>query len=234
MYSDVFCRIYDLLGWNYYPLEFAPRLLRWAEENGMRAESCLDLGCGTGILCAELAGRGLRTLGADLSAGMIETARKNAPGLTFVCGDMTAFRPEESFDFVTCTGDALNHVFDFSAVERTFANVYSCLAPGGAFVFDLLSREEIPAGEPFELEFSPELRATFSAETDGESVSLFVSVFEQGAAPFTEEIREKLHDPEMIRAALERTGFSDVRLAHRLLPDDAEAATWFVTARKIK
>jgi len=39
-------------------------------------ETVLDLGCGTGDLAHEIAGRGATVLGMDISPGMIEAARK--------------------------------------------------------------------------------------------------------------------------------------------------------------
>ena len=32
MYSDLFSRVYDAFGWNYYPEEFAVLLQRWMEN----------------------------------------------------------------------------------------------------------------------------------------------------------------------------------------------------------
>ena len=48
MYSDLFSRVYDAFGWNYYPEEFAVLLQRWMEKNQIRVQSMLDIGCGTG------------------------------------------------------------------------------------------------------------------------------------------------------------------------------------------
>lgn len=45
MYSDLFSRVYDAFGWNYYPEEFAVLLQRWMEKNQIRAQSMLDIGC---------------------------------------------------------------------------------------------------------------------------------------------------------------------------------------------
>ncbi len=49
MYSDLFSRVYDAFGWNYYPEEFAVLLQRWMEKNQIRVQSMLDIGCGTGV-----------------------------------------------------------------------------------------------------------------------------------------------------------------------------------------
>ena len=43
MYSDLFSRVYDAFGWNYYPEEFAVLLQRWMEKNQIRAQSMLDM-----------------------------------------------------------------------------------------------------------------------------------------------------------------------------------------------
>ena len=45
MYSDLFSRVYDAFGWNYYPEEFAVLLQRWMEKNQIRVQSMLDIGC---------------------------------------------------------------------------------------------------------------------------------------------------------------------------------------------
>ena len=46
MYSDLFSRVYDAFGWNYYPEEFAVLLQRWMEKNQIRVQSvCSAAGC---------------------------------------------------------------------------------------------------------------------------------------------------------------------------------------------
>ena len=50
MYSDVFCRVYNELGWNYFPEAFAEELLQWLTQQGIAVKSSLDLACGSGVL----------------------------------------------------------------------------------------------------------------------------------------------------------------------------------------
>ena len=60
----------------------------------------LDLACGTGDLCRELASSGLRPIGVDLSFGMLAAARTDAP---LVHGDALRLPvPDGSVDGVTC------------------------------------------------------------------------------------------------------------------------------------
>lgn len=47
-----------------------------------------DLGCGPGHIAAHLAGAGARTVGIDLSEGMVETGRRRYPQVEFRRGDL--------------------------------------------------------------------------------------------------------------------------------------------------
>ena len=233
MYSDVFCKVYNEFGWNYYPEAFGADLLDWLGSRGIRVEEALDLACGTGVLCRVLHDRGIRSRGMDLSGGMIAIAREANPDIPFDVADMTLYRPGEQFDLVTCTGDALNHIPELSDVEAVFANVFSYLKPGGFFIFDLLDKAEISTAEPFDLEFDEHTTARFQITRPAENrVRLQVQVFEDGKRTFTEDIFETVHDRQAILALLERRGFEVLRCAHRLPEEDGpEAATWFVIAR---
>src|SRR6187200_525991 len=62
----------------------------------------LDVATGTGDLAIELARRGASVVGLDFSDGMLELARKKAPGIEFVQGNALALDyPDASFDAVT-------------------------------------------------------------------------------------------------------------------------------------
>lgn len=77
------------------------------EVLGLAAGSTiLDVGCGTGRHAIELARRGYRVTGLDLSAGMLEQAEKEAQAagvqVLWRHDDATAFVVEERFDGVIC------------------------------------------------------------------------------------------------------------------------------------
>lgn len=233
MYSDVFCKVYNEFGWNYYPEAFGEQLLRWLRDHRVRVESALDLACGTGVLCRILREQGIRSHGMDFSAGMIAIAREADPEIPYDVADMIAYRPEKRFDLVTCTGDALNHIPNLADVGRIFENVYGYLVPGGHFVFDLLDEKEISTAEPFDLEFDDTITARFQITRPApDRVHLQTQVFEHGQHSFTEDIFETVHDRRDVLELLEKAGFELVKCAHRLCEDGADVATWYVIARK--
>ena len=46
MYSDVFCKVYNEFGWNYYPEIFGQQLLQWLRRQGLQPKTGMDLACG--------------------------------------------------------------------------------------------------------------------------------------------------------------------------------------------
>jgi demethylmenaquinone methyltransferase/2-methoxy-6-polyprenyl-1,4-benzoquinol methylase len=85
----------------------------------------LDLACGTGDLCRELARRRYRPVGADLSFGMLAAARTDAP---LVQADALRLPfPDGSVDGVTC-GFALRNFVDLGRFLEEAGRV---VRPGG-------------------------------------------------------------------------------------------------------
>ena len=85
----------------------------------------LDLACGTGDLCRELAASDLRPVGVDLSFGMLAAARTSAP---LVHADVLRLPvPDGQADGATC-GFALRNFVDLGAFFVELARV---VRPGG-------------------------------------------------------------------------------------------------------
>ena len=233
MYSDVFCKVYNEFGWNYYPEIFGEQLLTWLQRHNFRPKNSMDLGCGTGILCEILHNSGIRAAGMDFSSGMIEIAKTGNSEITYEVADMITFCPDTQYDLVTCTGDALNHIPSLSDVKRIFENVHHYTAPGGYFIFDILNEQEVSTSEPFEMDFSETTRVWFQmTRPETNQVNLKVRVFENGQLQFEENIQETIHKPAVICDYLRQCGFSVESCADRLLEDGNHGTTWFVVARK--
>ena len=85
----------------------------------------LDLACGTGDLCDELARAGYTAIGVDLSFGMLAAAHTRAP---LVQGDALQLSvPDASVDGVTC-GFALRN---FVALQPFLESLARVVRPGG-------------------------------------------------------------------------------------------------------
>jgi SAM-dependent methyltransferase len=100
-----------------------------------------DLACGTGMTALDLAARGFRMYGVDLSPGMCRAARRNAREqklpLRVIQADMRDFRLPEPVDLILSEYDAINHVPRHSDLRRVSSAVARALNPGGWFFFDV-------------------------------------------------------------------------------------------------
>mgnify|MGYP003296153948 CR=1 FL=1 len=233
MHSDIFCKVYNEFGWNYYPEVFGEQLLQWLKEQHLTPKTAMDLACGTGVLCRILEEHGIRAAGMDLSPGMIQIAREASPHIPYEVADMVTFCPEARYDLVTCTGDAVNHIPVLADVERIFANVFRFLSPGGHFVFDLLRESEVSDSEPFEMDWEEHKRVWFQMTRPGaDKVNLKIRVYQGDKLALEENIRETLRDPAVIVRMLENTGFRVLRCADCLPETALPGTTWFLVAQK--
>ena len=233
MYSDIFCKVYNEFGWNYYPEAFGEQLLQWMAVQNFRPKTSMDLACGTGVLCEILAENSIQSAGMDFSSGMIDIAKSRNAQIPYEVADMTTYCPDKQFDLVTCTGDAVNHIASLTDVESIFRNVYTYLAPGGYFVFDLLNENEVSDSEPFEMDFDENTKVWFQMTRPAENkVNLTIRVYENGDLQLEEVIRETIHDVSTICSLLETCGFRLLRCADRMLDDGGHGTTWFLIAQK--
>jgi SAM-dependent methyltransferase len=109
-----------------------------------QVRAACDLACGTGTTALELAERGIKVYGVDLSPTMCRLARakvrRAGDQVTIIPGDMRTFGLPEPVDLITCEFDALNHVPRKSDLARVANAVARVLRPGGYFYFDVNNR----------------------------------------------------------------------------------------------
>src|SRR4051794_17173137 len=103
----------------------APMIARLGPRPG---ERILDLGCGDGVLTAQIAESGATVVGIDASAEMVASAR--ALGVDARIVDATALPFEAEFDAVFSNA-ALHWIHDADAV---LTGVHRALKPGGRFI----------------------------------------------------------------------------------------------------
>ena len=99
------------------------------------AGSVLDAGCGTGRVAIELSRRGHPVVGVDVDEAMLESARRKAPGLEWVHGDLADPTLDfgRTFDVVVMAGNVLIFV-PAGAEGDVVANAARWLSPGGRLV----------------------------------------------------------------------------------------------------
>lgn len=109
----------------------------------IRPSLMLDLGCGTGSMCVEMAGRGYEMIGTDISEDMLSCAREKlaVKGLDVLLlnQDMVSFELYGTVDAIISLVDSVNYITDKRDLKRMFKLVNNYLNPGGLFIFDINS-----------------------------------------------------------------------------------------------
>jgi len=200
-------------------------------EGGVRR--VLDAACGTGMHALAFAREGLECVGADLSPVMVEAARVNARK----AGVELRFEPAGfgeladrlggGFDAVTCVGNSLPHLLDDESLRACLRDFANALAPGGLLViqnrnYDRLLRERQRFTPPAS-RIGPEGETLFLRITEyppagarrDDLVEFTVLTLRRHGQTWTMSERTtplRALRSAALRAALERTGFSAIRV----------------------
>ena len=158
--------------------------------------------------------------GLDASEAMIDFARENAPGISFVVADARDFSLDRQFAAAYSVFESLNHVPDIDGLRLAFGCVRRHLAPGAPFLFDL-NREEAF------IEFWNDTDAIVSDDNVCVMVSSYnestrvgicdVTVFDadgqaRGWRRTDFRVRQTCHDIDDVPSALADAGFRDITL----------------------
>lgn len=130
--------IYDqLTAANNYEMWLGGVLLPELEKHGLRHGAALDVGCGTGRAFEPLLDRGWEVRGCDLSAEMLEEARRKfGDAVEVEQADLRELPVIGEFDLVLALNDVVNYLVEDGDLLKAFAGIRANLAPGGLLVFD--------------------------------------------------------------------------------------------------
>ena len=101
------------------------------------AHRIMDVGCGTGLLTSELAGRGHSVIGLDREPAMLDAARRQPHGqdVEWILGDATQLRPSDA-DLVIMTGHVSQVFLEDADWRRTLASIHRALRGDGHLLFE--------------------------------------------------------------------------------------------------
>lgn len=135
-----FAEVYDQFMDNVPYREWADFLQEILQKEGISDGLVLDLGCGTGSMTEELAGRGYDMIGVDNSEDMLEIAmekrQESGHDIIYLMQDMQEFELYGTVRAVVSVCDSVNYVTEKEELEQVFRLVNNYLDPGGIFVFD--------------------------------------------------------------------------------------------------
>ena len=116
--------------------EMASYIRRLIRQHKPKAQTMLELACGTGAILKILA-KSYDVAGLDVSPQMLAIARKKLPHVPVYRKDMVRFELAAKFDVIICVFDSINHVLKFADWQKIFRNAARHLEEDGLFLFDI-------------------------------------------------------------------------------------------------
>ena len=210
------------------------------------AQSILDLGCGTGLRCLELARQGYKVSGVDQSASMLNAAGRHLAAardispaaVEFQVGDITTFRASSKYDAVT----SLFHVFSYLTTEAALRQAVHCsfgnLNPGGVFLFDYWHgpgvirdppavRTKVAENAHLKAKRTTTPQHLLNQHLVKLTVALQVTDKDNGATHDSEESYSlRYWFPDELQEALKNAGFQEIQQYAWMTPSAPEPEVW--------
>ena len=241
-----FAAVYDRLMDDFNYPAWADYYLRIVRKAGVEPKNICDCACGTGSLSVEFARRGLKVTGVDISQDMLELAaqkaRKNGVMLPFVCQDMCKLQLPRKVDALICGCDGVNYLTTDARVLAFFQAAHAQIKPGGVLAFDVSTGAKLLTmpGNVYAEDRDEVTWVWFTEAEEDRKVRMDIAFFlkdESGLYErFDEEQLQRAHTPEELTAALEKAGFTDIRIYgdRTYEPPKADEKRMHITAVKAK
>ena len=105
----------------------------------LKANTVLDIGCGTGCFAQILVDHGFDVIGVDPAQASLEIARQkpNADKVKWILGDGTTLPEMKKVDLAVMTGNVAQVFLTDEVFEKTLVGIRKVLQPQGHLVFEV-------------------------------------------------------------------------------------------------
>lgn len=192
----------------------------------------LDVPCGNGRLSLELARRGYRVTGVDISEEFIEEARSSimnvsttdppptaggtdlSAQLEFLLGDMRRIEGEEIYDGAFCFGNSFGFLA-YADMERFLNGTFRALKPGARFIIEtgMAAESAIPKFEEHASHQIEDILLTINEQYLAEESCIDSEyIFERDGKAEARKAKHWIYTAAEIRRMLERAEFTVLNL----------------------
>ena len=206
-----YARVYDLV-WSAAPYHrFVDLCLAAAAAHGTEVHHVLVAACGTANAAVELARRGYRVAGFDLSPAMLQRAaakcRTGGDRVALALGDLRAVPLRDGCaDLVLALNASLNYLLEPAETAAALGHLGRVTAAGGTVVVEPLSARFLYDGwEPGRHLDRDGLQLDASYELDGDLVAERLRWSLDGVEE-TETYRQRFYDDRQIEALMAAAG----------------------------
>lgn len=217
MYDKEFASIYNHYGWNDFSITMGNAILKFLKKEKITIKNHLDLACGVGELCHLFSLNNIKTKGVDLSNSMLEIAKKKYPHLDFEKENIITYKPKKTYNLITCTCDAVNHIIEDKELKQLFENVYNSLEEEGYFIFDIINDKKIILNKIFRSERRENVYVDYYlTKTEDNRVNNNIKIYKDNIKIKEENIVEKIYPCTFIEELANKIGFKIIQSENQI------------------
>jgi len=127
-------------------LEWSQYLIKTLKRYVKDGAKGVDIGCGSGYFTRALKRAGYGVIGVDISEEMLikaqELSAKEGLSIQYIRQNISSLKLINKADFAVAINDCINYLPKDKLVS-SFKSVYSSLKKGGAFLFDISSKNKL-------------------------------------------------------------------------------------------
>jgi len=129
-------KIYDVINEDDAVL-FSERVVDKILELGFKFDSCVEYGCGTGLILNHIAKNCMIIAGCDISREMLVHASDRLQNNAFLKNvDMRLFKTDCKYKLALCVNDCINYLPKIEEWRRFIENVSESIVSGGLFILE--------------------------------------------------------------------------------------------------
>lgn len=198
----------------------------------------MELACGSGEITIMLANHGYQISASDLSAEMIEQAKKkeNSDKVKWSVMDMSQIEDDHIYDGILCLCDSFNYLLKEEAVEQMIAGVSAHIKENGYFIMDMhsldrleeFSEEYNEAGRLFQHEYQ------WCIQSEDDFIYQNFSFYDEAGRCTLEQHIQRVYDPLWVLDLLTKYGFECEIFTDFELEGIQPGEKYFYICRKVK
>lgn len=198
----------------------------------------MELACGSGEITIALANKGYEVHASDISAAMIQEAKKKegSEAVAWSCMDMCEFDDANTYHGILCLCDSFNYVLHKTDVETLFQKVYDHLHEDGIFIMDMHTLDRL-------VEFQEEYNEAgkldhhdyqWTIYSEGDEIYQNFAFYDEDGRVTLDQHVQRVYDPYYIDEVLKQVGFDVVVYTDFDKEGIVEGEKQFYICRKVK
>ncbi len=167
-----------------YSSSIAKKTLNFANNQGLKVKTVLDICCGSANFLQEMKANGKICTGTEILDSYIEYNKQAYPDIDFV-KTQTILDIDHlgKFDLISCNHDVVNILPTLEDWGTLFKKVYSHLNNGGIFIFDFYTKRKLQYWNEVTFDENEKLDYIRNIESDGKTKTTISNIYYVNLAP---------------------------------------------------